>query len=168
MIDFKRESHKEDKEARKEARKDALDAKKEAERDAAEAREEKRQANSKEAKEAATRREQEAKKRAKEAELLAELLKGPPAVNHSVPKKGPAETPMLVVRTTFSSDLFKARALVEKMAKDIEPHLDDLPDSFVNASVEDLLELSNAFRQLSNMIRSGKVNKRSHLHAVGE
>jgi hypothetical protein len=158
----------EEKKARKEARQDAINAKKEAEAEAAKAREEKRQANSKEAKEAAAKREHEAKERAKEAAALANDLKSPPPINHSVPKKGPADVPMLVVRATFNADVEKAKALAKKMDRDIDPHLENLSDAFVANAVEELLEAANAFRQLSNKIRSGKANKRSHLYAVGE
>lgn len=166
--DYKKKVEKDDKEARKEARQDALNAKKEAEAEAAKAREEKRQANSKEAKEAAAKREQEAKERAKEAAALANDLKGPPPINHSVPKKGPADLPMLVVRTTFNADVEKAKTLARKMDRDIDPHLENLSDTFVANAVDELLEVANAYRQLSNKIRSGNANKRAHLYAVGE
>jgi hypothetical protein len=75
---------------------------------------------------------------------------------------------MLEIRTGFAADLSTAKSLAERMDKDVDPHIDNLPDTFIDMAAEELLEIAEMFRQLSFKVRGKKTNKRSHLHAVGE
>lgn len=157
-----------EKEYRREARKEALTAKEEAAAKIAEAKEEHRKANSPQAKAAAAQKIKEAEEEKKAAAQLAEDLKTAPKINHNARSKGRAGRSMLEVRTGFSADLSKAKSLAERMDKDVDPHIDNLPDTFIDMAAEELLEIAEMFRQLSFKVRSKKSNKRSHLHAVGE
>lgn len=166
--DFIRVYEAAEKEHRREQLKEAHAALEQAKAKIEEAKEELRKANSPQAKATAARKLKEAEEEKKAATQLVKDLKTAPKVNHNAPSKGRANTPMLVVRTKFAADLSTAKSLVEKMNKDVDPHIDNLPDTFIDMAAEELLEIAEMFRQLSFKVRSKKSNKRSHLHAVGE
>lgn len=157
-----------EKERRRDEFKAALIVVAEAEKEIAQAKEDFRKANSLQAKEAARKREKAAEEKRKEASRRAKDLKTAPKVNRTVPSKGRATRSMLEIRTGFAANLSTAKSLAERMDKDVDPHIDNLPDTFIDMAAEELLEIAEMFRQLSFKVRGRKTNKRSHLHAVGE
>lgn len=85
------------------------------------------------------------------------------------PKRGEAAPPddpnLLIDELQFSSDLGQISYLLKKMRKTIEPH-GVMPSAWVNATVEEMVEVQNQLKELLEYVRRGSANKRAHLHAV--
>ena len=120
----------------------------------------------KEAAKAAAKREEEATSRAERMRGRARKLRGAPKRVKGVSVPKPQDVPLLVAKTKFSADSSEAKALVKRMAREIEPHIDELSKAFVIGSVEELLEIADLFRKLATKLNCNQTEKRAHLHAV--
>jgi hypothetical protein len=119
---------------------------------------------------AAEKREQEANARAEHNRGRARKLRGAPKRDKSKPLKSPKpeEVPLLVAKSKFMADSAEAKALVRRMDREIDPHIDDLSKAYIVGCVEELLEIAELFRKLATKLNRNQIEKRAHLHAVGE
>lgn len=149
------------------ARKVAEQAEKERERAAADKAAAGRRQDSEGVK-AAEKREREAQAKAERHRGYARKLKGAPKRDKSRPIKPPKpeEVPLLVAKTKFMADSAEAKALVKRMSKAIDPHIEGLSKPFIIGSVEELLEIAELFRKLAAKLNRNQTEKRAHLHAV--
>jgi hypothetical protein len=117
---------------------------------------------------AAQKREDAAQAKAERHRDYARKLKGAPKRDKSKPitPPKPEDVPLLVAKTKFAADSAEAKALVRRMAREIEPHIDALSKPFVVGSVEELLEIAEMLRKLAAKLNRNQSNKRAHLHAV--
>jgi flagellar biosynthesis GTPase FlhF len=76
------------------------------------------------------------------------------------------DVPLLIVQQQFSVDVSTIAKLTMKMKKGIEPHIPELGAIFINSAVDDLLAAANGLRELAELLRKMRINKRGHLHEV--
>jgi site-specific DNA-cytosine methylase len=112
----------------------------------------------------AERDQKEAAERRRQAVENARAAKAAPA------KLPPTEedVPFLVARTRFMTGLTDVKGQLKKLGKEIEPFMDEFTLAFINAGVEDLLEIANQARALADTLRKHSNNKRGHLSVIGE
>jgi hypothetical protein len=117
---------------------------------------------------AAEKREEIAQAKAERHRGYARKLKGAPKRDKSKAVKAPSpqEVPLLVAKSKFMADSSEAKALVRRMSREIEPHIDELSKPFIVGSVEELLEIAESFRKLAAKLNRNQTEKRAHLHAV--
>jgi flagellar biosynthesis GTPase FlhF len=132
-----------------------------------EARERERKAKNADERKLAERDRQDATKRKHAAIDSAKTTRTAPRKQN---RPAPAEesVPFLVARARFMSGLTEIKGNLKKLGKEIEPYMDEFTPAFINASVEDLLDIANQARALSDVLRKHSSNKRGHLAVVGE
>lgn len=92
--------------------------------------------------------------------------------NKTAPKRkdvappSPEQVALLLVQQQFGVDVGTIIKLTAKMKEDITPRLPELGAIFINSAVEDLLKAADQLRELSNLLRQHRTNKRGHIHEV--
>ena len=113
------------------------------------------------------RREYEAAKeqRDRARQRVAETRMPP---NRSLPPPKEEEVGGLLQKMRFSADISSLHDAIRRLTKEITPSIEagELPATFVNAAMEELIECQTDLTKLIALIRKAQGGKRSHLHAV--
>lgn len=153
----------EEDQAQKRAYAAARQAQNEAEAEREAARKAKQQAKDKAERQRAEREEREAKERVAKAKEKAKEARPSPAKRAAAQAE---DVPLALVKGQFDANVQEVKSLARKMRRDIEPYVDHLSKAFVEGSVEELLQVAEAFRKLADLLRKNQATERGHLHAV--